>query len=159
VGVLAERLKERIYAGLSVLAVTLGLALSGTPTAGPSAVAIAGTAVGLWLATIIAELLSHRVTYGVAARGRDLWRMFYVSAPLLTAAVGPLILIGVAALGLLPLVTALYIAVAVDTVSLFVWGLVSGLRMKAGVGVALLSGMANLAIGGLVIVVKLAAGH
>jgi len=68
-------------------------------------------------------------------------------------------LIGVAALRLPPLVSALCIAVAVDTVSLFVWGLVSGLGMKAGVGVALLSGLANLAIGRLVIVVKLAAGH
>lgn len=156
---LAERLKERIYADLTILAVTLGLALSGTSATGGVALTIAGTAVGLWLATIVADLQAHRVAYGATARGHELLRMLYVSSPLLTAAVGPLILIGLAALELLPLTTALYIAAGVDTAALFVWGLLSGLRMKAGPGIALLSGIANLAIGGVVIAVKLLAGH
>lgn len=159
VAVLAQRLKERLYANLTVLAVTLGLALSGTAGAGAAALTVVGTAVGLWLATIAAEVQAHRVAYGAVTRGGELLRLLYVSSPLLTAAVGPLVLIGLAALGVLPLTTALYVAVGVDALSLFAWGVFSGVRMRGGAVVALLSGLANLAIGALVIGVKLLAGH
>jgi hypothetical protein len=85
--------------------------------------------------------------------------MLFVTSPLMTAGVGPLILVGLSALGVLALTPALYISVAVDTAAMFVWGWVSGRRMGAvGFG-AVLSGLVYLLIGGIVIAVKLAAGH
>jgi hypothetical protein len=77
----------------------------------------------------------------------------------MTAGVGPLVLVGLSWLGVLALPTALYLSVAVDTAALFVWGCVSGRRMGAGRWAAVLSGLVNLLIGGIVIAVKLAAGH
>ncbi|MFH8439546.1 hypothetical protein ACH4A3_30545 [Streptomyces sp. NPDC018007] len=52
----AERFKERIYASLILLAVLVGLAQSGHHTPAGTAVAVATSATGLWLATIVADL-------------------------------------------------------------------------------------------------------
>ncbi|MDL5154874.1 hypothetical protein [Actinomycetospora termitidis] len=157
VEVLGERLKERIYALLSVVAVTAGLALGDTHSAVAAAASVAATAAGLWLATVAADQQSHRVLYGRLARGHDLGHMLYVTSPLLTAAIGPLIMVGLAALGVLPLVTALWVSVGVDAAALFAWGLLAGRRMGAGLFPALVSGAVNLVIGGLVVAVKLLA--
>jgi hypothetical protein len=156
---LAERLKERIYAQLSVVAVALGLALSEVENEAAAASTVTATAVGLWLATIAADQQAHGAVYGRLARGRELWSLLYRTSPLLTAAIGPLIFVGLAALDVLPLVTALYVAVGIDLVLMFVWGLGLGRRMGAGYPAALLSGLVNIVIGGLVVGVKLLAGH
>lgn len=155
----AERLKERIYAVLTVVAVTLGLALSGSASALGAALSVVGTALGLWLATLAADQQAHSVAYGHLARGAALGQLLFVSSPLLTAAIGPLVLIGLSALGVMDLTTALYVSVGVDTAALFAWGFLSGRRMGAGTLAALLAGTVNLAIGGVVIGVKVLAGH
>lgn len=157
--VVAERLKERVYAQLSVVAVTIGLALAGSGSTGAAASAVAATAVGLWLATLAADQQAHAAVYGHLARGHDLRLLLFRTSPLLTAAVGPLILVGLAALEVLPLVTALYVAVGVDLALMFVWGLGLGRRMGSGWVAALISGLVNLVIGAVVVGVKLLAGH
>ena len=156
---IAERLKERVYAQLSVAAVMLGLAVAEVQNAAAAASTAAATAVGLWLATLAADQLAHGVVYGRIAHGRELRSMLYRTSPLLTAAIGPVILIGLAALDVLPLVTALFVAVGVDVLLMFAWGLGLGRRMGAGFPAALLSGLVNIVIGGVVVGVKLLAGH
>ena len=66
------------------------------------------------------------------ARGDDLRRMLYTSAPQLLSAVSPLIFTAVAALGLLGLPTALLAAVCVELAGLFAWGMIGGLRIGGG---------------------------
>jgi hypothetical protein len=156
---ISERLKERIYAQLTIIAVILGMALSGSATHLSVALSVIGTSLGLWLATLAAEILAGRIVHGRMMNVAELRHMLFVTSPLMTAGVGPLILVGLSALGVLALTPALYISVAVDTAAMFVWGWVSGRRMGAvGFG-AVLSGLVYLLIGGIVIAVKLAAGH
>lgn len=159
VAALASRLKERIYAILTVIAVTLGLALAGTASHLGAAVSVAGTALGLWLATIAGDQQAHSVVHRRFARGRELRRMLFVSSPLLSAAVGPLVLIAVSSLGVLPLSVALYVSVGVDTAALFAWGWLAGRQMGATRFAALGAGAVNLVIGAVVIVIKLVGGH
>jgi hypothetical protein len=156
---IAERLKERIYAQLTIIAVMLGLALSGSATHLSVVLSVIGTSLGLWLATLAAELQAHRIAYGRMTNTAQLRHLLFATSPLMTAAVGPLILVGLSALGSLSLDAALYLSVAVDTAAMFVWGCVSGRRMGAGAWASVLSGLINLLIGGIVIGVKLAAGH
>jgi hypothetical protein len=156
---LAERLKERIYAELVIIAVVLGLALSGSATHNAAALSVVGTSLGLWLATLAADEQAHRLSYGRLTNAAELRHMLFVSSPLLTAAVGPLMLIGLSALEILPLTTALYLSVVVDAGSMFVWGYTSVRRMGAGLVGAVSVGLINLLIGGIVIGVKLVAGH
>jgi hypothetical protein len=159
VSVLAERLKERIYAELTVVAVVLGLAAGGAESAGAAALSVAGTVLGLWLATVAADHQAHLAAYGHRPRGHELRRMLFVASALFIAAVGPLLLIGVAALGVLDLTTALYVSAGISLLIMFAWGLGIGRRMGSGLVAALVSGLVNVAIGLVVIAVKLLAGH
>ncbi|MFE7563691.1 hypothetical protein [Kitasatospora sp. NPDC057500] len=157
--VAAERLKERVYATLTVMAVALGLAQAEHQSGASAAVAVAASALGLWLATVVADQQAHRVVFKASARGAELRRLFYVSSPLLAAAVGPLLLIGLSALGAMELTTALYGSAWLSAASLFVWGCVAGLRMGGGWSAAVVAGLLDLAVGLVVVLVKLVAGH
>lgn len=159
VEVLAERLKERIYATITMLSVSLGLAVIGHLSHRAAALTIAVTAAGLWLATVVADQQAHRTVHRTLARGRDLRVMFYVSSPLLLSAVAPLVMVALSALGAMQLRTALLAAVGIDVASLFGWGLVGGLRMGGGWPAAVLAGVADTVIGVAVAVVKYLAGH
>ncbi|MEU3355243.1 hypothetical protein [Streptomyces sp. NPDC037389] len=158
----ASRLKERLYATITMIAVVVGLANSGH--AGPRGAAVAAgvTAVGLWLASIVADGQAHRVVHGHGGGdgdgGRQLRETLFVSSPLLLSAVGPLTLIALSALGAMELRTALLTAAGVSVWVLFAWGWYGGLRMGANTAVALLAGVADAAIGTVVALVK-AAGH
>lgn len=156
---LRERLKERIYASLTLLAVLVGLAQSGHPSHLGAAASVAVTALGLWLATVVADLQAHPVAHGRGPQVTEIRHMLFVSSPLLTSAVGPLLLIGLSALGALHLSTALWIAVGTEVASLAAWGCAGGLRRGAGPLGALVTGALNAVIGAGVVAVKLLAGH
>ncbi|MEU3406044.1 hypothetical protein ABZ766_19195 [Streptomyces sp. NPDC006670] len=152
-------LKERLYATITMISVVIGLAGTGHPDAAGAAATVATAAAGLWLASLVADQQAHRVTHGALARGRDLRLMLFVSSPLLLSAAGPLLLIGVSALGAMELRTALYTAAAVNVATLFGWGCYGGIRMGGGTALALLAGVIDAAIGTAVAVVKAATGH
>ncbi|MFD9542459.1 hypothetical protein [Streptomyces sp. NPDC060022] len=157
-GVLADRLKERIYATITIIAVVVGLSFGDVDSLGAVATVLT-TALGLWLATFVADQQAHRTVHRHVATGRELRRMLYVSSPLLSCAAGPAVLIGLAALDVLPLDAALLTAAGVGVVSLFLWGCLGGLRMGGGALAAVVAGLADAAIGVAVALVKAAAGH
>ncbi|MFH7594551.1 hypothetical protein WDV06_05520 [Streptomyces racemochromogenes] len=152
-------LKERLYATITMISVVIGLAGTGHPDAAGAAATVGTAALGLWLAALVADQQAHRVTHGAIARGRDLRRMLFVSSPLLLSAVGPLLLIGASALGVMHLTTALYTAAGVNVATLFAWGCYSGIRMGGGTALALLAGAIDAAIGTAVAGVKAMTGH
>ncbi|MFG2875575.1 hypothetical protein ACGFYU_11310 [Streptomyces sp. NPDC048337] len=155
----AARLKERLYATITMISVVIGLAGGTHLDAVGAAATVATASVGLWLAALVADQQAHRVTHGALARGRELRAMLFVSSPLLLSAVGPLILIGVSALGAMGLKTALLTAAGVNVATLFAWGCYGGIRMGGGTLFALLAGAIDAAIGTAVAVVKTATGH
>jgi hypothetical protein len=157
-GALADRLKERIYATITMIAVVIGLSLGDVRSLGALATVLT-TALGLWLAALVADQQAHRTVHRRPANGRELRRMLYVSSPLLSCAVGPSVLIALAALDVLSLDAALPAAAGVCVVSLFLWGCVGGLRMGGGAVAAVVAGLADAAIGVAVALVKAAAGH
>ncbi|RFU41988.1 hypothetical protein DZF91_08990 [Actinomadura logoneensis] len=159
VEVATERLKERIYATITMIAVTAGLALSGHTGPAGAALSVTGTAAGLWLATLVSDGQAHMTVHGSRPDRRGILRSLYITSPLLLSAVSPLLLIGVSAMGLMAPRTALLTAVALDVLSLFIWGYVSGRRMGGRPAVALVAGVLDLLIGGAVVAVKLLAGH
>ncbi|MFD8236883.1 hypothetical protein ACFV20_34020 [Streptomyces sp. NPDC059696] len=157
-GVLVDRLKERIYATITMIAVVVGLSLGEVGPPGAVATVIT-TALGLWLAALVADQQAHRTVHGRLATGHELRRMLYVSSPLLSCAVGPGVLIALAALDVLTLHTALLAAAGVEVVSLFLWGCLGGLRLGGGVAWAVVAGLLDAVIGVAVALVKAAAGH
>lgn len=157
-GVLVDRLKERIYATITMIAVVVGLSFGDVSSLGAVATVLT-TALGLWLAAFVADQQAHRTVHGHLATGHELRRMLYVSSPLLSCAAGPAVLIALAALDVLSLDAALTVAAGVSVVSLFLWGCLGGLRMGGGPLGAVLAGLADAAIGVAVALVKAAAGH
>ncbi|MFG2981098.1 hypothetical protein ACGFYQ_07525 [Streptomyces sp. NPDC048258] len=153
------QLKERLYATITMISVVIGLAGSSHVTVLGSVATVVTASVGLWLAALVADQQAHRVTRGALARGRELRAMLFVSSPLLLSAVGPLVLIGLSALGVMGLETALLTAAGVNVATLFAWGCYGGVRMGGGTVFALLAGAIDAAIGTAVAVVKAAAGH
>jgi hypothetical protein len=156
--VLADRLKERIYATITMIAVVVGLSLGDVGSLGAVATVLT-TALGLWLAAFVADQQAHRTVHRHLATGPELRRMLYVSSPLLSCAVGPAVLIALAALDVLSLHAALLTAAGVGVLSLFLWGCLGGLRMGGGALTATVAGLADAAIGVAVALVKAAAGH
>ncbi|MGW2564198.1 hypothetical protein ACWCXB_34335 [Streptomyces sp. NPDC001514] len=155
----AARLKERIYATLTLTAVVVALAETDVPEHAEAALTVAVTALGVWLATVVADEQAHRAVSGRGASRKELRTTLHVSSPLLLTAVGPLVLIGASALGVLDLVTALLISAGVEVATLFLWGWRTGLRMGSGPLSALVSGLLDAVIGVGVVAVKLLAGH
>lgn len=157
--VLGERLKERIYASLTLLAVLVGLAESGHATHTGAVVSVAVTALGLWLATLVADLQAHPVAHGRQPTVREIRYTLFTSSPLLTSAVGPLLLIGLSAMGALELTTGLWISVGSEVAALALWGFVGGRRVGAGRLRATVTSALSALIGLGVVGVKLLAGH
>ncbi|MFD9101348.1 hypothetical protein ACIRSJ_02055 [Streptomyces virginiae] len=155
----AARLKERLYATITMISVVIGLAVSEHADAAGTAATVLTAAVGLWLATLVADQQAHRVVHGRLATGAELRHMLWVGSPLLLSAVAPLILIASSALGVMELRTALYASAGVSVASLFGWGWYGGVRMGSGAAVAVLAGALDAAIGLAVALVKAAAGH
>ncbi len=153
------RLKERIYAVITMVAVVVALSDDTAITAPDAAWSISGTALGVWLATLVADQQSFRVVHHALARGEHLRVMLHTSAPMLLSAVVPLLCTAGAALGLLALPTALLTAVAVELAGLFAWGVLGGLRLGGGPIPAVVAGLADLAVGVIIVSVKVAAGH
>ncbi|MCX4706653.1 hypothetical protein OG252_02045 [Streptomyces sp. NBC_01352] len=156
---LGERLKERIYAVITMLAVMVGLAQNTHTRHSTAALYVTGTAVGLWLATLVADMQAHRVVHQRLANRREVRHLLFVSSPLLSCAAGPLLMIGLSAGGALGLSTALWIAVGVDVASMAVWGFTGGRRMGGGVLLSGVAGLMDAAIGSGVVMVKVITGH
>ncbi|MFJ6632185.1 hypothetical protein ACIQMR_12410 [Streptomyces sp. NPDC091376] len=155
----AARLKERIYATITLTAVVVALSETDHPEHLESALTVAVTALGVWLATLVADEQSHRALTRRSATWAEIRTALHVSSPLLLTAVGPLVLIGVSALGALELETALLISAGVEVATLFLWGWRTGLRMGNGPLSALISGLVDTVIGVGVVAVKILAGH
>ncbi|MER5462175.1 hypothetical protein ABT010_16065 [Streptomyces sp. NPDC002668] len=155
----AARLKERIYATITLTAVVVTLAEAGEPDHLEAALTVAVTALGVWLATLVADEQAHRAVTRRSANRAEIRTGLHVSSPLLLSAVGPLALIGMSALGAMGLGTALLTGAGVEVATLFFWGWRTGLRMGNGPLSALTSGLLDTAIGVGVVGVKFLAGH
>ncbi|WP_257004234.1 hypothetical protein, partial [Streptomyces sp. SA15] len=114
---------------ITMLAVMVGLAQNVHTRHSTAALYVTGTAVGLWLATLVADMQAHRVVHQRLANRREVRHLLFVSSPLLSCAAGPLLMIALSAGGALGLSTALWIAVGVDVASMAVWGFAGGRRM------------------------------
>ncbi|MFC4611380.1 hypothetical protein ACFO9E_26830 [Streptomyces maoxianensis] len=155
----AARLKERIYANITLAAVLVSLSETEATDHVEAALTVAVTALGIWLATLVADEQSHRSATGRGANRAEVRTALHVSSPLLLSAMGPLALIGLSALGAVELGTALLISSGMAVASLFLWGWRTGLKMGNGPLSALVSGLLDTAIGLGVVAVKLLSGH
>ena len=110
-----------------------------------------------WLTDVWAGIVGLRVR-GPITRAEVL-EVAREESPMLLAALPPVIALAVAPLGLATVDEALNLALAVAVVQLFVWGLAVGLAVGRGWATAIGVGLVDLALGLVIVGLKLAVLH
>jgi hypothetical protein len=151
---IAENMKERIYATLTLLAVIAALwQTADHHTVMGTVASVLGTATALWLATLIAARMSYRAVHAKRMTTHDYRKILFTSSGLFAPAILPTLLVFLSATGVFSLKTALFSSMVVLSLSLFAFSFsagrriygngfrlffISALEMLLGVGVILL---------------------
>lgn len=156
----AENMKERIYATITLLAIIAAYWQTASHhSVRATVLAIAGAAIGLWLATLIAARMSYRAVHGKSVGGGEYRRVMFTSAGLLAPAITPIILVLFSTTGLYTLATALLISMGVLLLSLFLFSFSAGLKIYTSKWRLLAVSLLEMSVGVGVIVLKLAVGE
>jgi hypothetical protein len=151
-------LRERVYATLVGLSTVLLLLNYAAGTSAAEAVADIGAAMGaLCLAGGFADVSAHRITHGRFPRGDDLRHILSATGHVLETALLPVLSVGAAALGWLPLEAALWIAALSLVLTIAALALLATRRTSVRWPVKLLLFVGEVAIALAVVGVKLLA--
>jgi hypothetical protein len=110
-----------------------------------------------WMTHVWAEVVDHRVS-GPVSRDQ-VGRLAWAEAPMLTAAVPPVLTLTFARLAGIPVEHAISLALVVSIVQLFLWGLAIGRALDRGWGIALLTAAVECAFGMLLVGLKVIVVH
>lgn len=156
----AEFLKERIYATITLLALLATLWHGADHfTAKGAIISVLGTVIALWLAIGIASRMSYQVVHGKRMSTKTYLDILRHHSALLIPAFPVIILILVSVTGLYSLKTALFASLIVLLLSFVGFSLLAGRRMRSSwVEIAITSGF-EIALGLGVIALKIYAGH
>jgi hypothetical protein len=155
-----EYLKERIYATITLIALLATLwqtAEHHSPLS--AALSVAGTVVALWLAIGIASRMSYQVVNGKRMNLRIYGAILRSHSALLLPATPVLFLIGVSALHILSLETALFSSMIILLLSFAGFSLLAGRKIHTNFVEILITSAFEIALGVGVIVLKIVAGH
>jgi hypothetical protein len=156
----AENMRERIYATITLLALIAALwQTSSEHSILGSIASIVGTVVALWLATLISSRMSHRAVHGKSMASRDLGRLAFTSSGLFVPAVAPVLFILLSTIGLMSLKTAYVAGMAALLLSLFLLSFTAGRRIYTSPIRLWVVSLAEMAVGVGVILLKLAIGE
>ena len=156
---LGHRLAGFIYGTIITLAVVVAGAKAYPADAGRIAALVAVTSAVFWLAHVYAHGLGHSVAYDEHLSLAELRRIARRQATILEAAVPPLAALMLGALGILSTRAAVWTALALGLVVLVVQGLSFARAERLGWLGATAVVAANLALGALLVVLKLVVTH
>lgn len=155
---LAERLKERIYASIALLAVFLSM--SNDMRHGEAALLIGATAISLWMASIFSVLISRAMVYERHKLTRaEVQHQFVIHAPLLASATTPLILVGLSALNLFTMATAIKISAVWLLAFMAISSILAARKTHASLLRKLVAAGLAFGMGLLIITIKIAVSH
>jgi hypothetical protein len=156
----AENMKERIYATITLLAVIVSLWQTAGHHTVPGAVAsIVGTVLALWLATLVSARMSHRAVHREGMSERSSARLLFASSGLFAPAAAPVVLLLVSGTGLIGIRAALTASVAALLLSLFLLSFVAARRIYGRTGQVVLISLAEMLVGIGVVALKLVTGE
>ncbi len=157
---IAENMKERVYATLTLLAVIAALWQTADHHTVAGAIAsIVGSVTALWLATIISARMSYRAVHARRMSVGDYRKIIFTSSGLFAPAIAPVLFILVSLTGVISFGTALVASMVTLALSLFLLSFVAGRRIY-GLGSRLIVISAlEMLLGIGVIALKLAVGE
>jgi hypothetical protein len=150
-----ERLREAVYGTIVMLSVLAVLSEHGH-SAAAAAIAVGGTSLVLFFAQVYAGSVAERIQLGRVPGLDDLRRLAAGGWPMAAVTVWPLVLLGLAGLGVMKTATAIVAAMWLAVAALAVWGWRAGQighsRMIGRLGSTVL----DLAVGFGIVVLKVA---
>lgn len=159
--IVAENMKERIYSSITLLAVMAALwSHSGEHSALGAMASIAGAALALWLATLIAMRMSYRAVHGKSITRREYVRALFASSGLLAPVILPILIIIFSSLThWYSLKSALLASMIIVLFSLFLLSFNAGRKIYDNIWKLLLVSALEMSVGIGVILLKLAVGE
>ena len=142
-----------IYGTILVTAIIVALSEDKAAGAAELAEATAASALVFWLDHAYAEVLGERASAGRRPR-RNLTTVLVDEWPIAESAILPVAALLAATAGLISTNAAVRTALGIALVELIVWGYVAGWRSDGSVGRALLVGLFNALLGGVLIALK-----
>ena len=156
----AENMKERIYATITLIAVMVALWQTARHhTVVGSIATIVGTVTALWLATLMSARMSHRVVHNKSMSARSHAQLMFASSGLFMPAITPVLFLGLSGAGVLPLRGALFAGIVALVLSLFILSFVATRRIYPSYSKALVISLLEMMVGVGVIALKLAVGE
>lgn len=156
----AENMKERIYATITLLALIVALWQTADEHSVLGSIAsIFGTVFALWLAALISSRMSHRAVHGKSMARRDLGRLAFTSSGLFVPAIVPILLVLVSTTGMISLKTAFMAGSVALLLSLFLLSFTAGRKIYASPLRLVIVSTAEMSVGIGVILLKLAIGE
>jgi hypothetical protein len=152
----AALLRERIYGGIACLSTLLLLLRypEDEQSAWPVVLDVVVATGSLWAASLLADLVAHLAAHGAAPRGHEAARMLRQSGQILEAAVIPLVLLVLSALGVLLTERAIRAGVWVSVVQLGLFALLAARRTELPWWKRYLLVAALIGLGALVVLLK-----
>jgi hypothetical protein len=145
-----------VYGSLLVTALVAAQARSDAIPEFIAATIVVGVSV-FWLTEVWTELIAIR-TEGPVTR-RQVYAAARAELPMLSAAFVPTLALLTATVGLTTPDEAANLALAVAIVQLFAWGLVVGFAMRRGLGPALVVALVDVALGLVIVALKVTVLH
>jgi hypothetical protein len=156
---LAEQMKERIYATLALLAVLVSID-TGHTSASHAELIVAGTALSLWAASVMATKMSNRIILReYPPTHHERLATIRAHSQLLMAAAAPVILIFFSYIGFLPLSFAVNGSILFLILLMVGWSLLSARSMRYGWMQTTILASIELGIGLAIVSLKLFVGH
>jgi len=150
-----ERLREAVYGTIVMLSV-LAVLSEREPSAGVAALSIAGTSLVLFFAQVYAGSVAERIRLGRIPGLADLRRLAADSWPVAAVTGWPLVLMGLAGLGVIKTATAIVVAMWLAVAALAAWGWRAGQISPGRLPGRLLSTALDLAVGLGIVTLKVA---
>lgn len=156
----AENMKERIYATITLLAVIAALwQTSVHHSVRGTVLTIVGSVVALLLATLISARMSYRAINGKSIDLKQYQHTIFTSSGLLAPAIAPIVIVLGSLTGLYDLKAALGASMVVLLASLFVISFNAGQRIYTSTQKVLAVSLLEMSVGIGVIILKLIVGE
>lgn len=158
--VVAENMKERVYATITILAVIASLWQSSAHhTARGAILTILGTVIALFFATLISARMSYRAVHYKSINPRQYQHVIFTSSGLIAPAVAPCLIILGSVTKFYDLKAALMASLIVLLLSLFLLSFNAGRRIYSSTWRLLIVSLLEMSVGLGVILLKLAVGE
>lgn len=158
--VIAENMKERVYATITLLAVIAALwQTSAHHSVRGAVLTIAGTVVALFFATLISARMSYRAVHNKSIEPKQYQHVIFTTSGLLAPALTPILIVLGSLTHWYDLKAALMASMVVLLISLFLLSFNAGRRIYDSTGRLLIVSFLEMSVGLGVILLKLAVGE